>query len=240
MRVAVGVVAMLATGCVAAPRSAGPTTPAPRSPLLGIPAFYGLGVSTHHLDLGHRTVTGVDAAGRQAAESAAPMGSFQGETFDSDIGLQLGPAYLGLETQFGGGTIAHPLRADVAARGGVASEPFGVSGGGPMAGAGLVGGVALPHVGMLAPQLELYAGVAALFLTPADAAAYPCDPDGCQVPGVATWIVEPRLRVRGWMWPHVSLDAWGGLGVGPSRGDWSLGVAATLHVRPFGGAPIAL
>ena len=234
MRMAVGVVVVSAAGCVGATRP-GAATPAPRSPLLGIPAFYTLGVSTHHIDLGRRTVTGVDAAGRPASESAAPMGAFQGETFDSDIGLQLGPAYFGLETQFGGGTIAHPLRATVAARGGT-SEAFGVSGGGPLAGAGLVGGLALPHLGMLAPQLELYAGVAAMFLTPDAAATYPCDPDGCQVPGVATWIVEPRLRVRGWMWPHVSLDAWGGVGVGPSRGDWSVGVAATLHVLPFGGS----
>jgi hypothetical protein len=211
--------------------------PASPPPTLRVPAVFSLGVSTHHFDLTRRTVTGIDATGQPASASAAPMGAFRGETLDSDVGMYLGALYVGMEVQFGTGSIDHPLLASAAARGGAPTgAPFGVSGGGVLASAGLVGGLALPQLGSVTPQVEVYAGGAMMFLTPDVASRYPCDPDaGCQVPGVATWVVEPRVRLRGWLRPHVSLDAWGGYGIGPSTGDWSLGVAATVHVRGFDG-----
>lgn len=227
--------------CVVMPAATSmPPPPAadPPAPVLRAPAVFSAGVSTHHFDLGHRTVTGVDAAGNQASTSAAPMGALQGETLDSDVGVYVGALYLGFEVQFGGGSIDHPLVAAAAARGGAATgAPFGVNGGGFLSGGGFVGGVALPQLGALTPQLEVYAGGAMMILTPDVAARYPCDSDGgCQVPGVASWVIEPRARVRGWVHPHVSVDAWGGYGVGPSAGDWSVGLAASVHVRAFDGA----
>ena len=209
--------------------------PAARHPVLHAPAQFSVGMSTHHYDLSRRTVTGIDAAGQQASTSAAPMGAFRAETLDSDVGVYLGALYLGMEVQFGIGSIDHPLLTSAVARSGTPTgPPFGVSEGGPMAAGGLVGGLALPRFGSVTPQVEVYAGGAAMFLTPDVASRYPCDPDGgCQVPGVATWVVEPRVRLRGWLHPHIGLEAWGGFGIGPSAGDWSLGVAASFHVRGF-------
>lgn len=237
LKVGVGLVSVVLAAGACTVATPAPNEPTP--PTLRVPGAFSLGVSTHHFDLSHRTVTGIDGSGRNASEPAAPMGSFQGETLDSDVGIYLGRLYLGAEVQFGGGSIAHPLLAPTAARAGSGgADPFGVSGGGPFAGTGLVAGVALPRLGSWTPQLELYAGGAVMFLSPDSASQtrYPCDSDGgCQTPGVATWVVEPRLRIRGWIAPHLTLDTWGGYGLGPSTGDWSLGVAATVHVRAFDG-----
>ncbi len=217
----------LAGGCVTQGASHGP----PR-----IPAVFSVGASTRTLDLSHRTVTGLDSSGQPASTSAAPMGAFRGEMLDAVAGVYLGPLFFACETQFGTGSIDHPLAAAVAARGGPSGPPFGVTSGGVYASGGLVTGVALPRLATLTPQLELYAGGAGMFLTPDDASRYPCDPDGgCQVPGVGTWIVEPRVRLRGFIHPNASIDAWAGRGIGPSSGDWSLGIAIAFHRLPFDG-----
>ena len=217
--------------CAAA--CAGETRPATR---LSAPLVADTGVSVHHFDLSHRTVTGIDAGGREARTSAAPMRAFDGVTFDADVGVDAGPAYFAVETQFGGGSIAHPLvGGDAIARGGsIAGAPFGVTGGGLLAAAGIVAGVSLGRSDALEPQLEVFAGGAGMFLTPdpASKSRYPCDGDGgCEVPGIATWIVEPRARVHGWVRRYVSIDGWAGYGIGPSAGDWSAGITAALHLR---------
>ena len=199
---------------------------------------YSLGASVHHFDLDHRTVTGIDAAGQPASASARPMRSFSGVSFDNDVGFTFGPVYLGMEMQFGGGGIGAPLDdGDVAARGQAGGSAFGITGGGPFISGGLDLAVTVARTGSLDLMAEIFGGGTTMFLTPdaASAGRYPCTDDGCEMPGIASWTLEPRVRVRGWLHPNVGLDTWIGRGVGPSEGDWSLGVALSLHFRPFDG-----
>lgn len=201
------------------------------------PVTTGVGFSLHHFDLAHRSISIADASGAMHDVPARALGSFDTTSLDFEmIGGYLGPLFIGGEFQW---LVDGWLGAsDIAARGETSSLGVGGVGSMPGVGAGLVVGLQLPRVAMFSSQLELYGGgMFAVF--EADAATssnYSCDSDGCGAPGMSSWIVEPRLRVRGWVRAQVSLDGWGGYGIGPSQGDWSLGMALTLHGRSFDGS----
>ena len=81
---------------------------------------------------------------------------------------------------------------------------------GEVLGAGGVVGAALPRLAGLGSQLEIFGGSAA-----------------------SGWMIEPRLRAIAWITPHLALEPWAGYGMGPPGGEWSIGLAASAHLRSF-------
>lgn len=192
----------------------------------------GLGLSTHHFALANRTVDGSDNHGAPGTLSAAPLGSLQVESLDIDFDVFLPPFYAGGEVQVGLGSVANPTTLYGNPHVGVADYPVA------MFGAGVLAGVALPPLGPLSARGEVYGGWATMMLAydQASPANNDCSADSCPGQSMSTWVLEPRLRLNTWLDPHMSIDAWGGLGV-LQTGDWSAGVALTLHARSFDGMP---
>ena len=184
-------------------------------------------MSTHRVDLRGRSLTGGDNYGGPASVATDPLGSAQAETFDlAFTGYVLGPLYLGGEVQLGGASLAHgaPL-----ARG------FTVSGGGSYFAGGALAGVTLPRLGALQLRAETFAG-GWLLSTHVDQPildSVDCG-DGCPSTSIGGGTVEPRIRADVWLTPWVTLGAWGGANA-LHAGDWSSGLAFSVHGRGFDG-----
>ena len=197
------------------------------------PVTFGLGVSTHRFDLAQRAVFADEGFGQPGTISGAPLGGIQAVSLDlSSTWVFHWPFYVGFDLQVGGAATDHaPI---------LSSTPYlAVTGAGVMLGGGITAGLESPRLGPLAARLEMYAGGVSVDLWPDSASineAGGCTADGC--PGVtyADWVLEPRARVSAWVSPWWTVDGWGGLGLMPF-GNWSAGVAVTLHLRSFDGSP---
>jgi len=145
------------------------------------------------------------------------------------IGGEVRPGvYIGAEGEVGGVAAFAPV--DVAVNEGASGVPLFAQRHGFVAGAAAFGGVR-ERAGRAVVSLELAVGVRDIvhaFRVRYDGVTGEQDLDD------AVLVVEPRVRVEGWLSPYVT----GGVVAGANAielGDWSAGVFIGLHTRAFDG-----
>ena len=187
-----------------------------------------IGVSTHRFALGDRSINPGTPFG---SLSTAGLGAAQAETVDSRVTwTPLPPLYLGGELDIGGAALDQGAK--------LASNPdLSIDGANVFLATGIVVGLDAPRVGPFEASAEFFAGGWLMGLH----ANSPVQCDTGDGPGecgaiVPSWWLEPRARVVTYLTPHLSVDAWGGLGLSRA-GEWSSGGALSWHFRSFDGAP---
>jgi hypothetical protein len=186
-----------------------------------------IGLSTRHLDLHGRKVSGGEVYGTKGRIASDALGSAQAETVDVGVsGFVWGPLYLGVELHLGGATLAKDA---------LLAEGLSVRGGGVFLGGGALVGVVLPRLGLVQVRAETFAG-GWVFGASTDSTPVPdsCD-DGCG-PSLGAGTIEPRGRADVWITPWSTVGAWAGANA-LHGGDWSGGLTVSLHGRAGDGVP---